>query len=125
SGSSTETSRAAQRPQVSTTPSGVRPPARSRPVPGVTLTAFPPVVPSAGRWTAGVVRHRFGNGLTVLAQHDPDTAAVAVVIQVRAGFFDESDRWQGISHVLEHMFFKGTPTRGVGQIAAETKELGG
>ena len=28
-------------------------------------------------------------------------------------------------HVLEHMFFKGTPTRGVGQIARETKAAGG
>lgn len=88
-------------------------------------TASPPVVPSESRWTAGVVRHRLDNGLTVLAQHDPDAAAVAVVIQVKAGFFDEPDHWQGISHVLEHMFFKGTPTRGVGQIAAETKGLGG
>jgi zinc protease len=31
----------------------------------------------------------------------------------------------GISHVLEHMFFKGTPTRGPGQIARETKAAGG
>ncbi len=91
----------------------------------MTLTAFSPVLPSEGRWTAGVVRRRLDNGLTVLAQHDPDAAAVAVVIQVKAGFFDEPDHWQGISHVLEHMFFKGTPTRGVGQIAAETKGLGG
>jgi len=42
---------------------------------------------------------------------------VAVVTHVRAGFFDEPDHWIGISHVLEHMFFKGTPTRGVGAIA--------
>jgi len=90
----------------------------------VTLTAQPSIT-TPRSWTEGVVRRRLPNGLTVLAQHDPDTAAVAVVIAVRAGFFDEPDHWQGISHVLEHMFFKGTPTRGVGQIAAETKELGG
>lgn len=76
-------------------------------------------------WTAGVRRRRLDNGLTVLVQPDPAAPAVAVVTHVRAGFFDEPDRWQGISHVLEHMFFKGTPTRGVGQIAAETKALGG
>ncbi len=76
-------------------------------------------------WTAGVQRRRLDNGLTVLVQHDPEAPAVAVVIHVKAGFFDEPDRWQGISHVLEHMFFKGTPTRGVGQVAAETKALGG
>ncbi len=76
-------------------------------------------------WTAGVQRAVLPNGLTVLAQYDRDAPAVGVVTHVRAGFFDEPDRWQGISHVLEHMFFKGTPTRGPGQIATETKALGG
>ncbi|MFN0180251.1 MAG: M16 family metallopeptidase [Gemmatimonadales bacterium] len=76
-------------------------------------------------WVDGVQRRTLANGLTVLVQPDPDAPAVAVVTHVKAGFFDEPDRWQGISHVLEHMFFKGTPTRGVGQIATETKGLGG
>jgi zinc protease len=80
---------------------------------------------SPARWTTGVVRTKLSNGLTVLVQSDPTMPAVAVVTHVKAGFFDEPDRWVGISHVLEHMFFKGTPTRGVGQIAAETKSLGG
>ena len=84
-------------------------------------------VPSTERraWSDGVVRRVLPNGLTVLITPDPSAPAVSVVIHVRAGFFDEPDRWQGISHVLEHMFFKGTPTRGVGQIASETKALGG
>jgi zinc protease len=81
--------------------------------------------PSPQTWTTGVQRRRLDNGLTVLVQEDRSAPAVAVVTHVKAGFFDEPDRWQGISHVLEHMFFKGTPTRGVGQIAAETKALGG
>jgi zinc protease len=50
---------------------------------------------------------------------------VSVVTHVKAGFFDEPDRWTGISHVLEHMFFKGTARRGVGAIARETKAAGG
>jgi zinc protease len=77
------------------------------------------------RWTAGVERRVLPNGLTVLVQADPGAPAAAIVTHVRAGFFDEPDRWQGISHVLEHMFFKGTPTRTVGRIATETKALGG
>ena len=51
--------------------------------------------------------------------------AAAIITHVKAGFFDEPDEWAGISHVLEHMFFKGTPTRGVGQIAKETRGSGG
>ena len=78
-----------------------------------------------GRWTAGVRRRQLPNGLTILAQAQPAAPAAAVVTHVKAGFFDEPDRWVGVSHVLEHMFFKGTPTRGVGQIAQETKAAGG
>ncbi len=77
------------------------------------------------RWTAGVRREVLSNGLSLLVQRDPTAPAVAVVSHVRAGFFDEPDRLSGISHVLEHMLFKGTPTRGVGQIAQETKAAGG
>ncbi|HEV8196705.1 MAG TPA: pitrilysin family protein [Gemmatimonadales bacterium] len=77
------------------------------------------------RWTEDVRRVVLANGLTLLVQRDPTAPAVAVVSHVRAGFFDEPDRLSGISHVLEHMLFKGTPTRGVGQIAQETKAAGG
>jgi zinc protease len=77
------------------------------------------------RWTAFVRREVLSNGLTVLAQRDPAAPAVAVVSHVRAGFFDEPDAQVGVSHVLEHMLFKGTPTRGVGAIARETKAAGG
>ena len=76
-------------------------------------------------WTAGVRREVLPNGLTLLVQRDESAPVVAVVTHVKAGFFDEPDRWTGISHVLEHMFFKGTPTRGVGAIARETKSAGG
>ena len=77
------------------------------------------------RWTAGVRREVLPNGLTVLVQEDRSAPVVAVVTHVKAGFFDEPDRWIGISHVLEHMFFKGTARRGVGAIARETKSAGG
>ena len=76
-------------------------------------------------WTTGAVTERLANGLTLVAQRDTSAPAVAVVTHVAAGFFDEPDKWQGISHVLEHMFFKGTARRGVGRIAQETKALGG
>lgn len=86
----------------------------------MTNTATPP-----RRWTADVHREVLPNGLTLLVQRDDSAPAVAAITYVKAGFFDEPDRWIGISHVLEHMFFKGTPTRAVGQIARETKAAGG
>ena len=77
------------------------------------------------RWTRGLVREVLPNGLTILAQRDDSSRAASVVTHVKAGFFDEPDSWVGVSHVLEHMFFKGTPTRGVGAVARETKGAGG
>src|SRR5262245_14190762 len=77
------------------------------------------------QWSAGVVREVLPNGLTLLVQPERSAPVVAVVTHVKAGFFDEPDSWVGISHVLEHMFFKGTARRGVGAIARETKAAGG
>src|SRR3954462_7973972 len=65
------------------------------------------------------------NGLTVLVRQDRSAPVVAIVTYVSAGYFDETDDVIGIAHVLEHMFFKGTPSRGVGEIAKQTKALGG
>jgi zinc protease len=76
-------------------------------------------------WTKDVHREVLPNGLTLLIQPDHSAPVVAVVTHVKAGFFDEPDHWTGISHVLEHMFFKGTERRGLGAIARETKAAGG
>jgi zinc protease len=72
-----------------------------------------------------VVKTRLGNGLTVLVRRDDSAPVVAIVTHVKAGYFDETDDVVGIAHVLEHMYFKGTPTRGVGEISKETKSAGG
>ena len=65
------------------------------------------------------------NGLTVIIQEDRSAPVVAIVTYVRAGYFDETATENGLAHALEHMFFKGTQTRGVGDIAKETKASGG
>lgn len=87
------------------------------------------IKPDRGRglptWTAAVHKEVLPNGLTLLVQPNDSAPVVAVVTRVQAGFFDEPDHWAGISHVLEHMFFKGTPSRGVGEIARDTKQAGG
>ena len=72
-----------------------------------------------------VVRTVLPNGLTVLLRRDASAPVVAIVTYVKAGYFDESDDVVGIAHVLEHMYFKGTGRRGVGEISRETKALGG
>ena len=74
---------------------------------------------------ATVHRTVLPNGLTVLVRRDASAPVVAINTFVRAGYFDESDDVVGVAHVLEHMFFKGTPRRGVGEIAKQTKAQGG
>ncbi len=65
------------------------------------------------------------NGLSVILFERRDVPLVCISTYVKAGYLNEPDSLRGISHVMEHMFFKGTPQRGVGQIAKETKGLGG
>ena len=72
-----------------------------------------------------VTRTVLPNGLRVLVRRDRSAPVVAIVTYVSAGYFDETDDIVGIAHVLEHMYFKGTPSRGVGEIARQTKEVGG
>ena len=74
---------------------------------------------------ASVQRTVLANGLTVLVRSDTSAPVVAIVTHVKAGYFDETDDVSGIAHVLEHMFFKGTARRGVGEIAKQTKASGG
>ncbi len=74
---------------------------------------------------ASVQRTVLSNGLAVLIRRDTSAPVVAIVTHVKAGYFDETDDVSGIAHVLEHMFFKGTARRGVGEIAKETKASGG
>ncbi|KAF1073617.1 pitrilysin family protein [Halodesulfovibrio sp. MK-HDV] len=65
------------------------------------------------------------NGLTVLIQEDKRFPLVSTRLYVHAGSGYEEPREAGISHVLEHMVFKGTKNYAKGQIAASIEELGG
>jgi len=65
------------------------------------------------------------NGLTVIVREQQAVPLASITTYVKAGYFDEDDRISGISHVIEHMFFKGTARRPVGEIARQTQALGG
>jgi len=76
--------------------------------------------------TAPVRRIVFDNGLTLLVREDHSAPVVTAQAWVRAGSITEGDRMgAGLSHVLEHMLFKGTAKRGVAQIAHEIEDNGG
>ncbi|MCM8761466.1 MAG: insulinase family protein, partial [Candidatus Omnitrophica bacterium] len=66
------------------------------------------------------------NGLTILAKRSRPDKLVAVDVKIRAGESTEGEYLgTGISHLVEHMVFKGTSSRGVGDIEREVKSYGG
>jgi zinc protease len=72
-----------------------------------------------------VVCEQLPNGLTVLL-HQTDIAPVAEFqLWARAGSADERDDERGLAHFHEHMLFKGTERRGLGEIAGEVEGAGG
>ena len=65
------------------------------------------------------------NGLTVLSEQMPGVRSVAFGAWVRAASLHEPRELMGVSHLLEHMVFKGTARRSAKQIALELEALGG
>lgn len=70
-------------------------------------------------------QYTLDNGLRVLVKEDPERKVATIQLWVLVGSADEERSEAGISHLIEHMAFKGTEKRGVGQIAAEVESLGG
>lgn len=64
------------------------------------------------------------NGLTILAECNRDALSAAIGFFVKTGARDEEDDVAGVSHFLEHMLFKGTPTRSADDVNREFDELG-
>ncbi len=65
------------------------------------------------------------NGLRVLVQEDPRNPIVAVQLLYRVGSRNERPGATGLAHFLEHLMFKGTPTRGRGEISRLIELNGG
>ncbi len=66
------------------------------------------------------------NGLTVLVSEMPSSSTVSIFALVKTGSATEGRyTGTGVSHFLEHMLFKGTDKRGVGQISKEVQAMGG
>jgi len=64
------------------------------------------------------------NGMTILFEKR-DLPIVSVAFAVRNGGVNESSDEKGISHFIEHMLYKGTPTRNAKKIAEEIERNGG
>src|SRR5216110_710787 len=81
------------------------------------VITFPPS--SAHKWI-------LPNGLTIIVQEDRSAPVASVQALCATGSIDEDQHLgAGLSHILEHMLFKGTKTRGANQIAQSIQDVGG
>ena len=72
-----------------------------------------------------VSRTQLGNGVRVITERMPGVPSVTLGIWVENGSRYEQRDQAGISHYLEHLFFKGTKRRTAAQIAEEFDAVGG
>lgn len=70
-------------------------------------------------------RAELANGLTVIVEEEHSAPVAAIQLWVKVGSADETEKQAGISHVFEHMLFKGTKKRKLGEIAGTVEALGG
>src|SRR5438046_579046 len=81
------------------------------------LIAVPPT--TAKKW---VLPH----GLTITRQEDRSAPVASVQAWCATGSIEEDDQLgAGLSHILEHMLFKGTTTRSTNAIAQKIQDVGG
>ncbi len=71
------------------------------------------------------IRAELDNGLTVILEEKHSSPVTAFQMWVKVGAADETAGEEGLAHVFEHMLFKGTAKREVGQIAREVDSAGG
>lgn len=70
------------------------------------------------------LNHRLANGLEIVVERNAAAHSCALGFFVRAGSRDENDAVSGVSHFLEHMTFKGTPTRTAEDVNRQFDEIG-
>lgn len=65
------------------------------------------------------------NGVRILTEEIDHVRSVAIGLWVGAGSRDEREGYEGISHFIEHMFFKGTQNRTARELAESLEAVGG
>jgi predicted Zn-dependent peptidase len=65
------------------------------------------------------------NGLTILSEEMSHLRSISIGIWVKTGSRDENLEWNGLSHFIEHMVFKGSEHRSAEAIARQVDSIGG
>lgn len=72
-----------------------------------------------------VVKDKLANGVRIITETLPESRSVSMGIWILAGSRNETNEKQGISHLMEHMMFKGTEKRTAKEIAEAFDSIGG
>jgi len=72
-----------------------------------------------------VRRQVLPHGLTVITEQMEHIRSASIGIWLETGSRDEDPQWNGISHFIEHMVFKGTQHRTAEEIARQVDSIGG
>ena len=70
-------------------------------------------------------REVLSNGLSVITEEMQHIRSISIGIWIKTGSRDEDKDWNGISHFVEHMVFKGTQHRSAEEIARQVDSIGG
>src|SRR5690242_6333175 len=70
-------------------------------------------------------RQKLFNGLTVITEQMQHIRSASIGVWLQTGSRDEDAQWNGISHFIEHMVFKGTKHRTAEEIARQVDSIGG
>src|SRR5271157_635397 len=70
-------------------------------------------------------RQALPNGLTIITEQMSHIRSASIGIWLETGSRDEDPEWNGISHFIEHMVFKGTKHRTAEEIARQVDSIGG
>jgi len=65
------------------------------------------------------------NGLTIITEQMSHIRSASIGVWLQTGSRDEDPEWNGISHFIEHMVFKGTKHRTAEEIARQVDSIGG
>lgn len=65
------------------------------------------------------------NGVTIVAEPIETVQSISIGLFFHSGVLYEQPKLQGVSHFIEHMLFKGTPTRSAKEIARQFDRIGG
>ncbi|MFB6290863.1 MAG: M16 family metallopeptidase [Candidatus Bipolaricaulia bacterium] len=73
----------------------------------------------------GCYRDKLDSGIEIIGQEEPQSKSISLGLWFKSGSRDETRRSSGITHLIEHLLFRGTENRTSYQITSDVDRLGG